>query len=293
MKLSPHAYRELHWHQANEWAFVFNGSVRVGAMDENGQTTYVRYHLTSASVSECAGALYLTTLSPRMTSTQATFGSSHPANHTPSKPSTKVLNSSSSSTPAPSPKTTLSSLPNSSFEPLNQSSQKISAPISPRSTISPSLSSISSPAHPPLRTSQPRISPAQRALSLVIPTPTISPSKTPTSYPAAPSRSSTLLPSPSPPTSAPPSWSYSQVPCAKSTGTPIAMSGTSLSAGTRASRSSPPQRRRGRLISRRGMWGMFRFLIRIISRIRGMWMWCFWRCCRRPNLRVSIKYPFH
>ncbi|KAI4252091.1 MAG: hypothetical protein LQ352_004474 [Teloschistes flavicans] len=40
MKLSPHAYRELHWHQANEWAYVFNGSVRVGAVDENGQTTY-------------------------------------------------------------------------------------------------------------------------------------------------------------------------------------------------------------------------------------------------------------
>ncbi|KAL9595412.1 MAG: hypothetical protein Q9219_006455 [cf. Caloplaca sp. 3 TL-2023] len=40
MKLSPHAYRELHWHQANEWAYIFNGSARVGAMDEIGQTTY-------------------------------------------------------------------------------------------------------------------------------------------------------------------------------------------------------------------------------------------------------------
>ncbi|KAL8715425.1 MAG: hypothetical protein Q9220_000759 [cf. Caloplaca sp. 1 TL-2023] len=40
MKLSPHAYRELHWHQANEWAYIFNGSVRVGAVDETGQTTY-------------------------------------------------------------------------------------------------------------------------------------------------------------------------------------------------------------------------------------------------------------
>ncbi|KAI4185057.1 MAG: hypothetical protein L6R41_004354 [Letrouitia leprolyta] len=40
MKLSPNAYRELHWHQANEWAYIFNGSIRVGAVDEIGQTTY-------------------------------------------------------------------------------------------------------------------------------------------------------------------------------------------------------------------------------------------------------------
>lgn len=40
MKLSPYAYRELHWHQANEWAFIFNGSARVGAVNNDGQTTY-------------------------------------------------------------------------------------------------------------------------------------------------------------------------------------------------------------------------------------------------------------
>lgn len=40
MKLSPYAYRELHWHQANEWAYIFNGSVRVGAVNDDGQTTY-------------------------------------------------------------------------------------------------------------------------------------------------------------------------------------------------------------------------------------------------------------
>ena len=40
MHLEPNAYRELHWHQANEWSYIFNGSVRVGAVDEAGQTTY-------------------------------------------------------------------------------------------------------------------------------------------------------------------------------------------------------------------------------------------------------------
>ena len=40
MRLSPHAYRELHWHQANEWSYIFNGSVRVGVVDESGQTVY-------------------------------------------------------------------------------------------------------------------------------------------------------------------------------------------------------------------------------------------------------------
>lgn len=38
MKLAPWAYRELHWHQANEWSIVLNGSVRVQAMNEDGQT---------------------------------------------------------------------------------------------------------------------------------------------------------------------------------------------------------------------------------------------------------------
>lgn len=38
MKLAPWAYRELHWHKANEWALVLNGSVRVQTMNEDGQT---------------------------------------------------------------------------------------------------------------------------------------------------------------------------------------------------------------------------------------------------------------
>jgi hypothetical protein len=32
MRLEEGAYRELHWHKANEWAIVFNGSVRVEAV---------------------------------------------------------------------------------------------------------------------------------------------------------------------------------------------------------------------------------------------------------------------
>jgi hypothetical protein len=38
MRLEPGGYRELHWHKAAEWAYVLNGSVRVQAMNEQGQT---------------------------------------------------------------------------------------------------------------------------------------------------------------------------------------------------------------------------------------------------------------
>ena len=38
MRLSPNAYRELHWHKANEWSLILNGSVRVASVNEAGQT---------------------------------------------------------------------------------------------------------------------------------------------------------------------------------------------------------------------------------------------------------------
>ncbi|KAF2755582.1 putative oxalate decarboxylase [Pseudovirgaria hyperparasitica] len=38
MRLEPHAYRELHWHVASEWALMLNGSARIQAVDEDGQT---------------------------------------------------------------------------------------------------------------------------------------------------------------------------------------------------------------------------------------------------------------
>ncbi|KAA8643912.1 hypothetical protein EYZ11_005473 [Aspergillus tanneri] len=38
MKLAPGAYRELHWHRANEWSLVLNGSVRVQTINEDGET---------------------------------------------------------------------------------------------------------------------------------------------------------------------------------------------------------------------------------------------------------------
>jgi oxalate decarboxylase family bicupin protein len=38
MRLSPNADRELHWHQAGEWAYILSGSVRVAIVNENGQT---------------------------------------------------------------------------------------------------------------------------------------------------------------------------------------------------------------------------------------------------------------
>ncbi|KAK2608566.1 hypothetical protein QQS21_002913 [Conoideocrella luteorostrata] len=38
MKLAPNAYRELHWHTANEWALVLKGCVRVAAINDESQT---------------------------------------------------------------------------------------------------------------------------------------------------------------------------------------------------------------------------------------------------------------
>jgi len=38
MKLSPWAYRELHWHSAGEWSYIMNGSVRISAVNQNGET---------------------------------------------------------------------------------------------------------------------------------------------------------------------------------------------------------------------------------------------------------------
>ncbi|KXT14910.1 hypothetical protein AC579_3075 [Pseudocercospora musae] len=38
MMLEPNAYRELHWHQANEWSLMLNGSVRLSSVNEAGQT---------------------------------------------------------------------------------------------------------------------------------------------------------------------------------------------------------------------------------------------------------------
>ncbi|KAJ5218044.1 uncharacterized protein N7498_000143 [Penicillium cinerascens] len=38
MRLEPAAYRELHWHLAAEWALVLNGSCRIQAVNEHGET---------------------------------------------------------------------------------------------------------------------------------------------------------------------------------------------------------------------------------------------------------------
>lgn len=38
MRLAPHAYRKLHWHTANEWSLMLKGSVRLAAVNENGES---------------------------------------------------------------------------------------------------------------------------------------------------------------------------------------------------------------------------------------------------------------
>jgi oxalate decarboxylase family bicupin protein len=40
MRLEPHAYRELHWHKQGEWALMLNGSARIGASNEDGQSAF-------------------------------------------------------------------------------------------------------------------------------------------------------------------------------------------------------------------------------------------------------------
>ncbi|MCW2765761.1 MAG: oxalate decarboxylase [Nocardioides sp.] len=37
MKLNPGTYRELHWHKQAEWAYVLEGSCRIGAVDQEGR----------------------------------------------------------------------------------------------------------------------------------------------------------------------------------------------------------------------------------------------------------------
>ncbi|THG97429.1 hypothetical protein EW026_g4571 [Hermanssonia centrifuga] len=37
LRLSPNAYRELHWHRVAEWGYVLGGTGRITAVDENGR----------------------------------------------------------------------------------------------------------------------------------------------------------------------------------------------------------------------------------------------------------------
>jgi oxalate decarboxylase family bicupin protein len=38
MRLEPNSYRELHWHKEAEWSFILNGTLRVSAVNEEGQS---------------------------------------------------------------------------------------------------------------------------------------------------------------------------------------------------------------------------------------------------------------
>jgi hypothetical protein len=38
MALAPNAYRELHWHSLNEWAYIFTGGARIATVNQNGQS---------------------------------------------------------------------------------------------------------------------------------------------------------------------------------------------------------------------------------------------------------------
>ncbi|KAF8890751.1 RmlC-like cupin domain-containing protein [Infundibulicybe gibba] len=38
LRLSPNAYRELHWHRVAEWGYILNGTGRISAIDEQGRS---------------------------------------------------------------------------------------------------------------------------------------------------------------------------------------------------------------------------------------------------------------
>ncbi|KAH9851260.1 Bicupin oxalate decarboxylase/oxidase [Lenzites betulinus] len=38
IRLSPNAYRELHWHRVAEWGYILNGTGRISAIDESGRS---------------------------------------------------------------------------------------------------------------------------------------------------------------------------------------------------------------------------------------------------------------
>ena len=42
MRLTAGSYRELHWHTADEWAYVLSGSARVTVMSPEGKTSRIR-----------------------------------------------------------------------------------------------------------------------------------------------------------------------------------------------------------------------------------------------------------
>ncbi|EIW56396.1 Bicupin oxalate decarboxylase/oxidase [Trametes versicolor FP-101664 SS1] len=38
LRLSPNAYRELHWHRVAEWGYILNGTGRISAIDDSGRS---------------------------------------------------------------------------------------------------------------------------------------------------------------------------------------------------------------------------------------------------------------
>lgn len=136
MRLSPHAYRELHWHKEGEWSLILNGSVRISAMNEAGESFID--DLTAGDVWFFPAGKSINRLVDQLQRAQL---SSRQVFLTRSKPSRTAASFSSFSMTAPSAKTIrfwyrsyLSAIPKKFW-------RKTSGPMFRPSTIFPTVSS--------------------------------------------------------------------------------------------------------------------------------------------------------
>lgn len=268
MRLGPNAYRELHWHTANEWSLILKGCVRVSSVNDESQTfvddvcagdTWFFPSGVPHSIQAFEGGVeFLLVFDDGNFSEDETFLVSEMMLRTPisvlaknfeadpsafnNLPQDELYVSTKPTVFSPTVERLLTRLLRFSTEHLNPK------PLTTHKT--------SPPQAVPLTAPPPRI-------------PITGPSKTHTSRPAARSRSSTQPPSPSPRTSRPRSSPSNRAPCARSTGTRPRPSGTTSCKGPRASPSSQRPRPRGRLTSPRGPSGTSRRQRRTTSRTRG------------------------
>lgn len=264
MRLGPNAYRELHWHTANEWALVLNGCVRVSTVNDESQTFVddvcagdVWYFPSGVPHSIQAfenGTEFLLVFDDGAFSEDETFLLSEMMLRQP----ISVLAKNFEADP-------------SAFQNIPQDELYVSIKLgSPhRTDLTMSLRFSTAPPSPTPSTT-PKTSPPQAVPSTAAaaPKPTTGPSKSPTAHPADPSSSSTQRPSPSRRTSPPRSSPSNRAPCAKSTGTRRRPNGTTSYKARHESPSSRRPRPRGRSTSPRAASDTSRRRRRTTSRTR-------------------------
>lgn len=228
MRLGPHAYRELHWHTANEWSLILKGCVRVSSVNDESQTFVddvcagdVWYFPSGVPHSIQAfeeGTEFLLVFDDGSFSEDETFLLSEMMIRNP----VSVLAKNFKADP-------------SAFDKLADDELYVSFCFSPPSF---QISNLIIADNPPRRSSTALLSPTQSMTLRTLPPPvallmahsrlrpTTGLSKLLTRFPVALSKSSTPRPSPLPRTSPLRSLLCSPVPCVRFTGTPLLPSGT-------------------------------------------------------------------